>query len=60
MAVDCVCCESLDVTALELFYLTSNKFLLSKVTLTLEKVYYASNLQALNSYTNQVRAPPII
>ena len=60
MAVDCVCCESLDVTALELFYLTSNKFLLSKVTLTLEKVYYASNLHALNSYTNQVRAPPIV
>jgi hypothetical protein len=60
MAVDCVCCESLDVTALELFYLTSNKFLLSKVTLTLEKVYYASSVKAVISYTNQVRAPPIV
>jgi hypothetical protein len=60
MAVDCVCCESLDVTALELFYLTSNKFLLSKVTLTLEKVYYASNVKALISRRNEVRAPPIV
>jgi hypothetical protein len=60
MAVDCVCCESLDVTALELFYLATNKLLLSKAKLTLEKVYYASNVKALISYTNQVRAPPIV
>ena len=38
MAVDCVCCESLDVSSLELFYLTTNELLLSKVKLTLEKV----------------------
>jgi hypothetical protein len=60
MAVDCVCCESLDVTTLELFYLTTNKLLISKAKLTLEKVYYATNVKAIISHINQVRAPPIV
>jgi hypothetical protein len=60
MAVDCVCCESLDITSLDLFNLTSNNFLLSKVSLTLDKNIYAPNVKKLIPYTNQVRAPPIV
>ena len=60
MAVDCVCCESLDITSLDLFNLTSNEFLLSRVSLTLDKYFYAPNVKTLIPYTNQVRAPPIV
>jgi hypothetical protein len=60
MAVDCVCCESLDITSLDLFNLTSNKFLLPRVPLTLDKNFYAPNVKALIPYTKQVRAPPIV
>ena len=60
MAVDCVCCESLDITSLDLFNLTSNNFLLSKVSLTIDKNFYAPNVNKLIPYTNQVRAPPIV
>ena len=60
MAVDCVCCESLDITSLDLFNLTSNNFLLSKVSLTIDKNFYAPNVKKLIPYTNQVRAPPIV
>ena len=60
MAVDCVCCESLDITSLDIFNLTSNNFLLSKVSLTLNKNFYAPNVKKLIPYTNQVRAPPIV
>ena len=60
MAVDCVCCESLDTTALELFNLTTNNFLLSKLKLTLEKRFYDPNVKALIPLTNHVRAPPIV
>lgn len=60
MAVDCVCCESLDITSLDLFNLTSNNFLLSKVSLTIDKNFYAPNVKTLIPYTNQVRAPPIV
>jgi hypothetical protein len=60
MAVDCVCCESLDITSLDLFNLASNNFLLSKVSLTLDKNIYAPNVKKLIPYTNQVRAPPIV
>ena len=60
MAVDCVCCEPLDITSLDLFNLTSNKFLLSRVPLTLDKNFYALNVKTLLPYTKQVRAPPIV
>ena len=60
MAVDCVCCESLDITSLDIFNLTSNNFLLSKVSLTLNKNFYAPNVKKLIPYTSQVRAPPIV
>ena len=60
MAVDCVCCESLDITSLDLFHLTSNNFLSSKVSLTLDKNFYAPKVKKLIPYTNQVRAPPIV
>ena len=60
MAVDCVCCESLDITSLDIFNLTSNNFLLSKVSLTIDKNFYAPNVKKLIPYTNQVRAPPIV
>ena len=60
MAVDCVCCESLDITSLDLFNLTSNNFLLSKVSLTIDKNFYAPNVKTLIPYTKQVRAPPIV
>ena len=60
MAVDCVCCESLDITSLDLFNLTSNNFLLSKVSLTLSKNFYAPNVKKLITYRKQVRAPPIV
>ena len=60
MAVDCVCCESLDTASLDLFNLTSNNFLLSKVSLTLNKNFYAPNVKKLIPYTTQVRAPPIV
>ena len=60
MAVDRVCCESLDITSLDLFNLTSNKFLLSRVPLTLDKNFYAPNVKTLLPYTKQVRAPPIV
>ena len=60
MAVDCVCCESLDITSLDLFNLTSNNFLLSKVSLTIDKNFYAPNVKTLIPYTKKVRAPPIV
>ena len=60
MAVDCVCCESLDITSLDLFNLTSNNFLLSIVSQTLDKNFYAPYVKTLIPYTNQVRAPPIV
>ncbi len=60
MAVDCICCESLDIAYLDLFNLTSNEFLLSKVSLTLDKNFYAPNIKTLIPYTKQVRAPPIV
>jgi len=60
MAVDCVCCESLDITSLELFNLTSNKFLLSRVPFTLDMNFYSPNVKTLIPYTKQVRAPPIV
>ena len=60
MAVDCVCCESLDITSLDLFNLTFNKFLLSRAPLSLDKNFYAPNVKTLIPYTKQVRAPPIV
>ena len=60
MTVDCVCCESLDITSLDIFNLTFNNFLLSKVSLTLNKNFYAPNVKTLIPYTKQVRAPPIV
>ena len=60
MAVDCVCCESLDIASLDSFYLISNTFLLSKVSLILDKNFYAPNVKTLIPYTKQVRAPPIV
>ena len=60
MAVDCVCCESLDITSLDLFKLTSNEFLLSRVSTTLNKNFYPPYVKTLIPYTNQVRAPPIV
>ena len=60
MAIDCVCCESLDITALDLFNLTSNRFLLTKVSQTYDKNFYAPYVKTLIPYTNQVRAPPIV
>ncbi|MDC0985650.1 hypothetical protein OAR47_04265, partial [Gammaproteobacteria bacterium] len=60
MAVDCVCCESLDTTTLDLFNLTSNNFLLSIVSQTLDKNFYLPYVKTLIPYTNQVRAPPIV
>ena len=60
MAVDCVCCESLDITSLDSSHLTSNIFLLSKEPLILDKIFYAPNVKTLIPYTNQVRAPPIV
>ena len=60
MAVDCVCCESLDITSLDLLNFTSDKFLLSKVKDTFDKNFYAPNVKKLIPYTNQVRAPPIV
>ena len=60
MAVDCVCCESLDITSLDLFHLTSNNFLSFKVSLTLDKNFYTPKVKKLIPYTNQVRAPPIV
>jgi hypothetical protein len=60
MAADCVCCESLDISSLDLFNLTSNEFLLSRFPLTLDKNFYAPNVKKLIPYTNQVRAPPIV
>ena len=60
MASDCVCCESLDISSLDLFNLTSNEFLLSRVPLTLDKNFYAPNVKKLIPYTKQVRAPPIV
>ena len=60
MAVDCVCCESLDISSHDLFNSTPNKFLLPRVPLTLDKNFYAPNVKTLIPYTNQVRAPPIV
>jgi hypothetical protein len=58
MAVDCVCCESLDVTSVDLINLSSIKFLLPTESLTRENIFYAPNVKTL-PYTNHVRAPPI-
>ena len=60
MAVDCVCCESLDITSLDSLHLTSNIFSLSKAPLILDKLFYVRNVKKFISYTNQVRAPPIV
>ena len=60
MAVDCVCCESLEIASLDLLYSTSNNFLLSKEPLILDKNFYALIVKTSSPYTNQVRAPPIV
>ena len=60
MAVDCVCCESLDIASLDSFYLTSNRYLLSRVSLILDKNFHAPNVKTFITYTKQVRAPPIV
>jgi hypothetical protein len=60
MAVDCVCCESLDISYIDLIDLTNKEYLFSKAPLTLDKTFYAPNLKTLTPYTNQVRAPPIV
>ena len=60
MAVDCVCCEALDITAQDSFNLKSSYLLLSKVSQTLTKDFCAPNVKNLIPYTKQVRAPPIV
>ena len=60
MAVDCVCCESLDTISAELPYLLTTNFLLSKASLTLENMYSAPSVNTLIPYLHQARAPPIV
>ena len=60
MAVDCVCCESLDISYIDLIDLINKQYLLSKASLTLDDRFYAPKLKTLTRYTNQVRAPPIV
>ena len=60
MAVDCVCCESLDISYIDLIDLINKQYLLSKAPLTLDETFYVPNLKTLSPYTNQVRAPPIV
>ena len=60
MAVDCVCCESLDISYIDLIDLINKQYLLSTVSLTLNDTFYASNLKTFTTYTSQVRAPPIV
>ena len=60
MAVDCVCCESLDISYIDLIDLINKQYLLSKAPLNLDETFYAPNLKTLTPYTYQVRAPPIV
>ncbi len=58
MAVDCVCCDSLDVSTVDLLHPSSINILLTTESLTRENTFYAPNVKTL-PYTNHVRAPPI-
>ena len=60
MTVDCVCCESLDANSPEFLYLSINNILLSKVSFTLENMFYVPSVNRLISYLHQARAPPIV
>jgi len=58
MAIDCVCCDSLDVSSVDLIHLSPIKFSHTIESLTRESIFYAPNVKTL-PYTNHVRAPPI-
>ena len=60
MAVDCVCCESLDATSSEFLYLSINNILLFKTSFTLENMFSAPSVNTIISYLHQARAPPIV
>ena len=59
MNVDCVCCESLDISKLDIINLSVNTILITKTLEFNHKIFYAPNVKTLIPYLNQIRAPPI-
>ena len=60
MAVDCVCCEAIDIAQTDFIDLPANNFLISRELVDDQKNLYASSVKTLIAYTYQVRAPPIV
>mgnify|MGYP004065794423 CR=1 FL=1 len=58
MAVDCVCCESVDITSLDLIDFSINKLLISKYLTSIQRNFYVSSIEKSLSHTIKVRAPP--
>jgi len=57
MSIDCVCCDSVDISSLDLFNLFNNKLLPKNFTNT-QKHLYVSSIKKQTSITVKVRAPP--
>jgi hypothetical protein len=60
MAVDCVCCEAIDIAHDVLIQLSGSHILISTELVGIHRNFYAPNVKILIPYTNQVRAPPIV
>jgi hypothetical protein len=60
MAVDCVCCEAIDIAQTDFIYLSANNLLLFRNLADDQKNFYAPSVQTLIPYTYHVRAPPIV
>ena len=60
MTEDCVCCQSLDTSTINLFYLQANNSILSSAFLIKEKYFYTLSVKTSRLYEHEVRAPPIV
>ena len=60
MAVDCVCCEAIDIAQTDFIDLPANNFLISRELVDDQKNLHAPSVKTLIPYTYQVRAPPIV
>lgn len=60
MKTDCVCCESLDITKLDLILHNTNFKFIDNIKLSIDSTFYTSTVITLIPYSNPVRAPPIV
>jgi len=60
MAVDCVCCEAIDIASDFSSHSLDNQLLISRNLVGQQSNFYAPNVKTSIPYTYQVRAPPIV